>query len=77
MSDAFRCNGCDEYYDRDFRLAGVDFDREALRVADFTLDDLPNEVFSLVEDGYGDFCPDCGLEALELLVDAFQDGGNA
>lgn len=77
MTDAFRCNGCSEYYDQEFRFVSVEKDTDVVQFADLTLDDIPAEVWSLLEDdGHGDFCPSCGLDLLAELVDLFKDGGS-
>jgi hypothetical protein len=79
MTDAFRCNRCDEYYDEPFEFVNLYIDADALTHTDFTIDDIPTEAFGLLEGDLGnrtprgDFCPDCGLELLELLVAEFYD----
>jgi hypothetical protein len=82
MTDAFRCNGCDEYYDATFRFVRVEMDIDAaVARVDTTLDDIPTEAFGLCEgtlgggdEHVGDFCIDCGLDALDELIAEFEGG---
>lgn len=74
MTDAFRCNGCGEYYDQPFRFVTLDMDVDSIRLFEFTLDDVPTDAWELVgNDDAGDYCPECGLDALRTLVDCFQE----
>lgn len=74
MTDAFRCEGCGDYYDQQFNLVNLEVNPDALRAADLTLDDLPVETYDLTAyeqgDGpdRGDYCVECGMDMLELLV---------
>lgn len=79
MSDAFRCNGCGEYYDEEFRFLYIDLDTDVVSFADITLDDIPTEAFGILEGKRqkrqrGDLCPECGMAVLEDLVERFQGG---
>lgn len=72
MTEAIRCDGCGEFYDREFRMVGIEFNSDAVRLSKFTLDDLPTAVYDLVgSDGEGDLCVSCGRDALEELVALF------
>lgn len=81
MTDAFRCDGCGDYYDQGLRTVTVGFDLQPFVNGGYTLDDLPYGAYDiLTDDRDADLCPDCGMEAIDLLTDAFRgekydDGG--
>lgn len=80
MTDAFRCDGCGEYYDEPFKFVSVSFKAEAVRYGDFDMDDIGAEAYTLAneersgDDCGGEYCPTCGRDVLEDLIDRF-DGG--
>lgn len=75
MTDAFLCDGCDEFYHERHRFVGLKIDVSAVRNADFIIDDLPVGTGSLVDrDDRGELCTECGRKALEALVEALYDG---
>lgn len=78
MTDAFRCDGCDEYYDDEFRFLELEMETDVANFADFTLDDIPTEAYSILYDSEGantgDFCPECGMTLLEDLLARFRGG---
>lgn len=75
MTDAFCCDGCNEFYHERYRFVGLEMDATAIRNGDFTFDDLPDGVYSLVDgDDRGDLCTECGRKALGALVEALIDG---
>lgn len=83
MTDAFRCDGCGEYWDDEFRFVSWEFDTDTLGYVDFTLDDLPTEMYDLVHahtdgtGGEGDFCPECGRDVIEGLVELFDENDDS
>lgn len=82
MTEAFRCNGCGDYYDAAYRLLRIELERDAIRLADITLDDIPTDCYQVLEgslndEDTGDFCPTCGLKLINILVDAFVEVDDA
>jgi hypothetical protein len=84
VTEAFRCNGCGEYYDAPFRLVSIEAHIDAIDVTDLTLDELKSELYGVLEDDYvadghdpsGDFCFKCGVDLLGDLVDRFEEGND-
>ena len=73
MTDAFRCDGCDEFFGAEEQFLDLDLDTDAVHGAGITLDDI-NPAFDVAWNGaHGDFCVECGQEVLEALVDLFVD----
>ena len=83
MTDAFRCDGCDEYHDAEFQFLGIAMDTGIVDFVDFTLDDIPTDAYGILgnESGQGDlsgdFCPECGMAVLTDLVEQFRDDDGA
>lgn len=71
MTDAFKCDGCGEFAVSQFQFVDVTMDTENIALYDFTLDDIPTEAYGMVGDEQAEFCDQCGLEALEELVELF------
>lgn len=81
MTDAFQCDGCDEYYHQDHRLVGVEVDLDWIAGLGITLDDLPAEMYELADvsrpsQSGGDYCIECGQQILQTLVGLFAGDGN-
>ena len=83
MTDAFRCDGCDEYHDAEFQFLDIEMDTDIVDLVDFTLDDIPTDAYGILcnESGQGDlsgdFCPECGMAVLTDLVEQFREDNGA
>lgn len=76
MTDGFICDGCGKAFVDAYRFVGLEIDTDATQVADFTIDDLGADMWSLVEDNdrpVGDYCTTCGREIVETLIRRFVD----
>ncbi|PGF14259.1 hypothetical protein CP556_24970 [Natrinema sp. CBA1119] len=71
MTDAFKCDGCGEFCLSEYKFVEMAVDTENVRLYDFILDDIPTDAYGMLTGEAGDFCDECGLEALEELVELF------
>jgi hypothetical protein len=76
MTDAFLCDGCEEYRPASRRFVGLEMDKDRIGSSDYTLDDIPTAAYKLFDTRgshdhpkEGDYCFKCGMEMLELLVE--------
>lgn len=74
MTDAFRCDICEEFYGAHYRFISAEMDTDAVAQADFTLDDIGSGAFGVFperdDDNHrADICADCGRRVIEELIE--------
>lgn len=79
MTDAFKCNGCGEFFDYRYRFVEIEMNTDSMSFSDFTIDDIGAGAFGVLpqkqEAGRysGDFCVECGRNIISDLMEKYTD----
>jgi len=72
VSDAFRCDGCDEFFETSEQALDVSLQASAAHRGD-TFDAIKDTLGTDRKGTHGDFCAECADRVLEALADLFLD----